>query len=391
MKRLLFCWELGANFGHLSAIAAASGQLAAAGFEITFVAADIHAASIALGPEASLFQSPIWPKHRHHGAPIGLVSYGDLLAYFGFDDPDVLGTMIDAWRRIFDLARPDILVIDHGPTAILAARLAGLPAVAMGTGFTMPPLDYPGFPIIRSDQPAAVPEGRMLEAIAKAFAARGKQVGAATLPGCFATPERIIMGLPELDPYQSFRRETLSQPPGGFCAPAPDAPPSIFAYLGADLPGFAEKLQILCDSELPLEIFVRDGSRMHHEFIRLRGKIAHEGPADMREVLPRVSHVISEGGAMTASMAMAAGKPNLMLTRHGETRLNAALVVRLGTGREMEATADVNRFRSDLKGFLADRNLVERAADVAKVLATRKLPDAGEQLLAALGRLAPAA
>jgi hypothetical protein len=230
----------------------------------------------------------------------------------------------------------------------------------------------------------------MLDAIAKVLGSRGGQNLARDLPGCFATHERIIIGLPELDPYQSFRREPLSQPPGGFPAPSAAAPSGVFAYLGADLPGFAEKLQILCDLDMPVEIFIRGGDRLHHEFVRLRGKTAHERPANMGEVLARVTHVVTEGGAMTASMAMAAGKPNLMLTRHGETRLNAALVARLGTGREIPATAELKRFKADLGPFLNDRGLTDRAIDVARVLATRTLPDAGEQLYAALARLAPA-
>jgi len=56
-----------------------------------------------------------------------------MLANFGFLDRAGLTGMARAWRELYRLVRPDLLVIDHSPTALLAARGTGLRRVLLGT------------------------------------------------------------------------------------------------------------------------------------------------------------------------------------------------------------------------------------------------------------------
>jgi hypothetical protein len=51
---------------------------------------------------------------------------------------------VSAWRTIFDLVRPDLLVCDHSPTALLAARGYSFKRAIVGSGFFCPP---PGPPL----------------------------------------------------------------------------------------------------------------------------------------------------------------------------------------------------------------------------------------------------
>jgi len=37
------------------------------------------------------------------------------------------------------LTQPAVIVADHAPTALLAARVLGIPVILLGTGFTIPP------------------------------------------------------------------------------------------------------------------------------------------------------------------------------------------------------------------------------------------------------------
>ncbi len=388
--RLLFCWELGANFGHLSAIAALQRMLRDTGHNLVFAVADLRAARDLLGDEAELLQAPVWPRFTSRGSRNEIASFADVLVPLGFSDTSVLGPVVDGWLGLLKAIRPDVLICDHSPAAQLAARVAGLPLITLGTGFTQPPLEYEALPPLRTDIAPALPEIALLASANEVLERRG--AGPVNLlPELFRADRRIVIGLPELDPYRSFRRELLCAPPGGYSHPLPrgsgSRPSHIFAYLGSELPGLEAKIQVLCDLPYPVEVHVRGGDRFLLEFIRMRGKIAHERPANIHETLARATHVVSQGGAMLASEAFSAGLPHLILPLYRETQLNASLVVRAGAGTQLDPEAPADAFSAGLNLFINDSELNRRSMGLARLLAERRLPDAGDELFAALERI----
>jgi hypothetical protein len=70
-------------------------------------------------------------------------TFAHILHNNGFGDAGELKTMADAWRNLISSVRPDLIVFDHSPTALLAAR--GLPVrrALIGTGFFCPADEYP--------------------------------------------------------------------------------------------------------------------------------------------------------------------------------------------------------------------------------------------------------
>lgn len=390
MSRLLFCWELGANFGHLSTIASLLERLARKGHGVTFAVADLKVARELLGPSAQLVQAPSWSAYKHRGSRIEAASFADVLALVGYADPAFLGAVVDGWLTLFGLAASQAIICDHSPAAQLAARIAGLPTISLGTAFTQPPLDYPMFPPLRADIGAAVPETILLDSARHVLAAHG--VGCPlSLPELFGATRRLVIGLPELDPYRSFRRELLHAPAGGFPAPqpGPGKAPRLFAYLGPEIPDIEAKVQALCALAEPVEIFVRGGDPLLRDFIRRRGKVAYDRPIVMKEALQRASHVVSPGGAMLASEALAAGVPHLVLPTHRETHLNGSLVTGLGYGRMVDPGLPVAAFRTSLAQFMGDRELEKRTLEFATILTDRPLPDAGDALLAGIAAAVP--
>ena len=99
---------------------------------------------------------------------------------------------------------PVLMVAEFAPTAMLAARLAGVPVRALGTGFTLPPQEVP-MPWAQWWLPE--PTGRLqavedaaVTAIGTALAGRG----APTLPSVaslFEGVELVRFGLPRLSHY----------------------------------------------------------------------------------------------------------------------------------------------------------------------------------------------
>lgn len=220
MSRLLFCWELGANFGHLAAISVLRQRLRGDGHELFFAVADLRAARELLGEDAAILQAPVWPRFTPRGSRNEVASFADVLGPLGFADPSILAPMVDGWIGLIRVVGPDVIIADHSPAAQLGARLARLPLITMGTGFTQPPLDYQAFPPLRADIAPALPEAILLSGANEVLARRGAAQLYGSLPDLFRADSRVVIGLPELDPYRSFRRELLCAPPGGYLAPA---------------------------------------------------------------------------------------------------------------------------------------------------------------------------
>ena len=70
-------------------------------------------------------------------------TFAHILHNHGFGDLCELRALAAAWRNLFEIVSPDLIVFDHSPTALLAAR--GLPAkkALIGTGFFCPLDEYP--------------------------------------------------------------------------------------------------------------------------------------------------------------------------------------------------------------------------------------------------------
>lgn len=70
-------------------------------------------------------------------------TYGHILLNMGDQDTEELGTLIEAWRNLLTLLQPDLLIFDHSPSAIIAARGMTIPQVTFGSGFFSPPPERP--------------------------------------------------------------------------------------------------------------------------------------------------------------------------------------------------------------------------------------------------------
>src|SRR5208337_1246155 len=91
---------------------------------------------------AACFQAPLktWRTVSLAKTPL---TYAHVLHNIGFDDPRPLAGLMEGWRSLFMAIRPDFVVFEHSPTALLAARGLAVRKMLIGTGFTIPPPVYP--------------------------------------------------------------------------------------------------------------------------------------------------------------------------------------------------------------------------------------------------------
>ena len=387
-KTALFGWELGANLGHLSAIARLVDRFTSAGFTLVFAVPDVVSARLVLPETALVIPAPVWPFSAFAGGRLGYCGYGDLLTQAGFHEPERLTAMARAWQALFALTRPDVLIADHAPAALVAARAAGLPVFSIGSPYTPPPPGPGPLPQYRADIAPALPDSRHIESAAQTAVALKSAARFTRAADLISADQSFAIGISALDPYAPLRRVALYAPPGGFTPPAPltgDA--RLFAYLGADMDGVESVVQGLTLTGVPTEIYLRHANAALSHFLTRAGIRVHEKPADLRDVFSRVSHVMSHAGAMLSAEAFHAGKVHLMLPRQGEQQLNARLVEAGGGGRILLQSGTALEDSRRLRAAIEDTQLVAKARDAGTLAALRPSEDVGDALVAALGAL----
>src|SRR6185503_6819605 len=148
MARALLAWELGGNYGHLVALRALGRELKRQGHQCVFAVRSLGSAQAFLDPQLGpLVQAPVRLTPGTNRVRTQL-SYASLLHNIGFNDPVELAGRIHAWRTLCRALGTEFLFADHSPVALIAARTLGIPATALGNGFTVPPVLSP-FPSFR--------------------------------------------------------------------------------------------------------------------------------------------------------------------------------------------------------------------------------------------------
>lgn len=339
MARVLFTWELGGDYGHLSRLLPLAKVLACRGHEPVFAVRDLLGAESVLAPHGlTWYQAPLWIGRVTNLPPP--VSYAELLMRFGFLNARPLTGICRAWRNLVALLRPALIVTDHAPTALLATRGLGVPRLNFGDGFCIPPMETPLPPFRwwdREQNPA-----RLADSDAKAWTVANEVLNALGDPPLMSLSDlrrcddTLLCTFAELDHYRQRADAAYLGPIFnlGQGAPTdwPEGPgPRIFAYLKptAELDA---TLLALRNSPAHALIHVPGVARrtqISHTSPRLRFS---EHPVDMEQVRQQCDLAICHGGAGTTAAMLLAGKPLIVLPLHMEQTMTARRLEALGAG-----------------------------------------------------------
>lgn len=339
MGNVLLTWELGGGAGHLVRLLPLARGLTAKGHRVLVALRDLsQAGRVFAGIEVSYLQAP--HKTRNGGNAVDPPrSFPHILHNAGFADADELQTMVASWRSLFDLVRPDLIVFDHAPTALLAAR--GLPArkALIGTGFCCPP-DCCPMPDLRTWLPDQSDQLRADEDRVLGNANRTldifKQPPLERLAQLYHhVDENFLATFPELDNYPGRTDAEY----WGAWPNVGGKPPSwpqgngkrIYAYL-KPFPALPRLLALLAELRCPTIVCV-DGV---DEKLRRRFNVPtlrfETERLDLAEVGRQCDLAILNGNHGTTVSMLLAGKPILQLPIFLEQALNAKAVARLSAG-----------------------------------------------------------
>lgn len=371
MANIFFGWELGANLGHVGKFLPLARALRARGHRI-----DWSVASAAVGEalDAADFAwrlAPLGTERPRAGPPL---SYADILLRFGYADAAGLRARVADWRAQMQAGDAQIVLADFAPTALLAARTLGLPAMLYSSGFCVPPPVSPA-PNLRPwlDVPPArlrALEDAALAAINAVLAAHGRPALDA-LWQLFAVAEDTLLGFPELDhcAARGAARYWGGVPDagGGVPPPWPDLPgPRLFAYLRRACAHHEAALAALHELALPTVVFFPDLTAELAARFAAPHLVFSRPPLDLGATARAATAAITYAGMSTATRILLAGKPQLLLPGHLEQYLLARRVVELGAGLLVGADGPPAGLAAALRRIVAEPGFAAAAQVFAR-------------------------
>jgi hypothetical protein len=369
MKSVLIAWELGGGLGHLMQLAPLARELAARGHRVFAALRYLDRADGVFGRGVATLLAAPWvmtPVERQVTPP---VNWAHILHNMGWHDPAQLGGLVAAWRGLFELVKPDVVIFDHAPTALLAARsMEGDACVAptfakvvIGSGFCVP-ADEPGRPLrnLRPWVKAAHAEPAAVEAFEREMLGRVNAILAEYgAPGLERVTqlygevdETFLATVVELDHYGAregvrYWGAVSGVKDEGGRPPTPALPPEYrgegerrkraFAYL-KNFPAVAALLEALeAGGHSTVAVCEGMAADVRQKFAAAKFVRFEDRPLDLARVAKECDLAVLNAGHGSTAAMLRAGVPALLVPIHLEQGMLARAAVR-NTGACVEAS-----------------------------------------------------
>lgn len=344
MTTILFVWELGGGLGHISQFAPLATALADNGHRVFVALRDLSAAAPFFArSKVQMLAAPYRPRRVEPGYTT-TVSFAHILHNVGFGDDVSLAAHASAWRNLYRLIRPDAIVFDHSPTALLAARGAPARRVVLGSGFCVPPDTFPLAPLrpwLAADPQRLGEDERPVLARVNRLLEHWKQPPLQRLGQLFSEVDQTLLTtFRELDHYSGRCNGEYVGPVNATGGAPPEWPAGcgrkVFAYL-KNFPAAPQLLQFLNQRGLPTLVYP-DGipPQMMRRFASSTLRFQTRRP-DTSRVAQECDVGITNANHGTTAALLMAGKPLLAVPLVIEQAVTARRVRELGVGQDAPA------------------------------------------------------
>ena len=356
--------------GHIVPYLSIVESLQAKGHEIVFILRDLSRAALLVKTGVACFQAPLklWRARNPVKTPL---TYAHILHNVAFDDLDSSAGLVEGWRALFATIEPDLIIIEHSPTALLAARGYAFKKMLMGTGFVIPPPVYP-FPNLRSwveaDVGALADDEDGTLAIINGLLERYRLERLECIGDLFAVP-RVLTTFKELDPYEGREDADYYGTWENRIGEEPVWPEGqgkrAFGYL-KPFPTLPSLLSRLATLKIVSLVYVeKENQRFATKFNSPTLRFV-KVPQDMGRIAAQCDFAILNGTHNTSVDMLLAGKPSLHVPLFLEQSLTAGKIELMGAGLSA-ATLAPDEIAAKLELLLTS----DRYAEAAKAFSLR--------------------
>jgi hypothetical protein len=374
--RLLCVWEQGGHLGHLSNLRLPIEVALEEGFEVVLAARELHRVGEVLGGlTITLLQAPF----KQATAPAdqaAFLSYTHLIGQQCFSGTTELEMYLRAWRGIFDLVQPGIVLFEHSPTALLASMGYAFKKILVGGSFAAPPserlhaspfLPFPTTPQTEEIHSRLRLDDQRLLTVVNAALSKLQQPVLQTLGQIYSQADQeFLLTWPELDHFGArptahyLGVDTLAQ------AAAPQWPAGdgakVFGYLQC-FPAIEQLLLDLQAANVCALLLVRDlPQTLRQRYSNDRMRFIDEF-VDLQQVAAQAAWVVHHGNHGTMAAFMLGGVPQLVIPRHQEHLFSCLRLVSQGCAAM--AFQDQTAFAAAIHALQTNAQLRQNAEQIA--------------------------
>jgi UDP:flavonoid glycosyltransferase YjiC (YdhE family) len=360
-KTILCAWEIGGELGHISNFSAITKALELEGHHIVLAFKDFSRAyPFFKDTKAILMQAPVWLPKVTMQRPIACLA--DTLLCMGYREDEELDCLVQAWESIIALVKPDLIIFDYAPTAMLALVNNPLPKILIGTGFADPVtsrsiVDWRPYPT--NDGLVQRQEQMVLERINKVLGRRDKPE-LKHFTELFAVDHTVISTFPELDLYRDRENATYSIGPSEKLVAeevrfVSEDRPRILAYLKPGHPNI--NLLVAALAQCKASVFVacpKGSAQLFAPYVSDRFQFSLD-LVDLQGAMGQVDLFVGHGNASSCKESLIAGNPMVILPIQLEQLLTGRKLQEAGFGVLVEKIPSVDEL-VELLDYLLDNS-----------------------------------
>ncbi len=383
-KKVLIVWEHGGNLGHLSRLLPVALALRQAGYDVVFSVADVSSARRYLG--ALHFDFVMLPRIvllvAHES---GALNHADVFLKAGFGEAGRAKLCIRQWHDLFKSVKPAAVLVDSSPFALYAARSAGVPALAIGHGFEIPP-SQGARPCFTPWVENAVDKAKDLESrLHQAFEDLSQSLPVAlrlnapkSVDDLFQPHQAALCTWPEFDHFDRkiVRTGMSSAYVGPIWANAltsekpnwsEDDGPKVLCYLNLRDKRYDFVWQALKQHGANVLVISPHGVPGACEAARGWGIQIIENPVLLDSLMRNCDAVVGHGGMGLTSLALHRGKRTLLLPEHMEQAILAYRLSKQGLATATIKFRDKSLIQKKVTELLTSDVLKHRAKSFSEV------------------------
>lgn len=325
MPRILLANEFGEGCGHLETLREV-GQAFGQGFQFDAALCRRENERVLYPLRSEIFNGAClnyWKERRTGPGRVPTATWGEYLGDLGFNRVQRIRDVVAWWRKVLSSRRVDLLIGEYAPLALLSARSLGIPTIAVGQGYGLPPADLQRFPLLDPTATVRLHDEQQLLENVNTVAAEVGLAPLAGLPEVYRATLTLVRTLPLLDIYRECRRSEYLIPLTTLGALTDGAGDEVFVYFSTkelQTPAVVEALERL---PLPRRGYLPAVTDEVAQRLTASGMVLEPAPVPPSDIIRRSRLLLNAGQHGILSLGLFAGIAQVALPQYLEQLSNA--------------------------------------------------------------------